>query len=53
MSQYQQLYDMVKANNDNLDLDLMNEFRSMRFDDSIATNVSLFFSPRTVYITDL
>lgn len=40
MSQYQELYDMAIANGDNIDLPLMTEFRSSRFDQSVANNVS-------------
>ncbi|SMY20994.1 unnamed protein product [Zymoseptoria tritici ST99CH_1A5] len=38
MSQYQELYDMAKANGGNIDLPLLTDFRSKRFDQSIANN---------------
>ncbi|KAI5356853.1 Putative chloroperoxidase [Septoria linicola] len=47
MSQYQELYDMAIANGDNIDLDLMNDFRSRRFDQSIANNPYFFNGPFT------
>jgi hypothetical protein len=39
MSQYQQLYDMGKANGGVVDLPLLADFRSKRFDQQIANNV--------------
>lgn len=47
MDQYQQLYDMGIANGDNIDLDLMNEFRSSRFDHSVQNNPYFFNGPFT------
>lgn len=47
MDQYQQLYDMAIANGDDIDLDLMNEFRSMRFDHSVQNNPYFFNGPFT------
>jgi hypothetical protein len=42
MKQYQQLYDMGQANGDDYDLDLLTEFRSSRFDQSVAENPYFF-----------
>jgi len=42
MKQYQQLYDMGQANGDDYDLDLLTEFRSARFDQSVSENPYFF-----------
>ncbi|EGP89784.1 uncharacterized protein MYCGRDRAFT_90507 [Zymoseptoria tritici IPO323] len=47
MSQYQELYDMAKANGGNIDLPLLTDFRSKRFDQSIANNPYFFNGPFT------
>lgn len=47
MSQYQRLYDMGIANGDNIDLELLNTFRSERFDHSVANNPYFFNGPFT------
>lgn len=38
MDQFMQLYNMGKANGDNIDLALMERFRSKRFDHSVQNN---------------
>lgn len=43
MSQYQELYDMAIANGDNIDLPMLTDFRSKRFDQSVANNVSIIW----------
>lgn len=47
MSQYQELYDMAQANGGNIDLPLLTDFRSKRFDQSIANNPYFFNGPFT------
>ena len=47
MDQFKMLYDMGIKNGDNIDLDVMNEFRSKRFDNSVANNPYLFLGPFT------
>lgn len=47
MDQYQQLYDMAIANGDDVSMDLLNEFRSMRFDQSVKENPYFFNGPFT------
>lgn len=45
MDQYQQLYDMGIANGDNVDMTVLNEFRSARFDQSVNGNPYFFNGP--------
>lgn len=42
MDQFQQLYDMGQANGDDYTLDILNEFRSSRFDHSVSNNPYFF-----------
>lgn len=44
MSQFQQLYDLGKAD-DNYDLDLLTNFRATRFQQSIDNNPYFFYPP--------
>lgn len=46
-AQIQQLYDMGKANGDDITLETMNEFRSQRFDHSVQNNPYFFNGPFT------
>ena len=45
--QFQRLHDLGKANGDDIDLDLMNTFRSERFDHSVQKNPYFFNGPFT------
>lgn len=47
MNNYMQLYNMAIANGDNIDLPLLTDFRSARFNDSVANNPYLFNGPFT------
>ncbi|GAM90122.1 hypothetical protein ANO11243_081620 [Dothideomycetidae sp. 11243] len=46
MSQFQQLYDLGKANND-YSLQLLTDFRATRFQQSISNNPNFFYGPFT------
>jgi hypothetical protein len=46
MDQFKQLYDMGQANGDDYTLEVLNEFRSARFDHSVANN-PYFFNGKT------
>lgn len=47
MPQYQQLYNMAMRHGDNINLHLLNTFRSRRFDQSVAENPYFFNGPFT------
>lgn len=47
MSQFQELYDMGQENGDAYTLELLEKFRSSRFDNSVATNPYFFNGPFT------